>query len=345
MTTIKDIARLSGYSIGTVSRVINQHSDVSPVARKKIEKIIAQENFQPNSNAKLLKQQVKTSVIILVKGQMNIFLEVILEDMQKILNESGEDASVTFLDEAANEVEAAITQCAERKPRGIIFLGGNINYFKKKFDQIHVPSVLVTVPAAGLGYDNLSSYATDDTAASAAAVEYLIRMGHTNIGIIGGSASIQRGQIGYRRLHGAMNMLKKNDIPFDIDKQYEPGRFSIESGYDAATTLLKRNKKLTALYCMSDIIAIGAVRAVMDLSMNVPEDISIIGYDGIEYTRYSVPRLATIQQDTSELARKSVEDLLMRINYENRPANHEMIPFRVLTGESIKDRKSKRGTA
>jgi len=337
MTTIKDIARLSGYSIGTVSRVINQHSDVSPAARKKIEQIIAQENFQPNSNAKLLKQQVKTSVIILVKGQMNIFLEIILEDMQKILNESGEDASVTFLDEAANEVETAVQQCAERKPRGIIFLGGNINYFKKKFGEITVPSVLVTVPAAGLGFNNLSSYATDDVAAAGAAVEYLIRMGHKNIGIIGGSASLQRGQIGYRRLHGAMNMLKKHGIPFDIDKQYEPGRFSIDSGYESTAALLKKNKKITALYCMSDVVAIGAVRAVTDLKLKVPEDVSVIGYDGIEYTRYSVPRLATIQQDTSELARRSVEDLLMRINYENRPANHEMIPFRVLTGESIKD--------
>lgn len=337
MTTIKDIARLSGYSIGTVSRVINQRTDVSPAARKKIEKIIEQENFQPNSNAKLLKQQIKTSVVILVKGQMNVFLEVILEDMQKILNESGEDASVTFLDEAANEVEAAIHQSVERKPRGIIFLGGNINYFKKEFAAIDVPAVLVTVPAAGLGFSNLSSYATDDVAASAAAVEYLIRMGHKNIGIIGGSASLQRGQIGYRRLHGAINMLKKYNIPFDMNKQYEPGRFSIDSGYDAATSLLKRNKKITALYCMSDVVAIGAIRAVKDLKMNVPEDVSIIGYDGIEYTRYCVPRLATIQQDTSELAKRSVEDLLMRINYESRPANHEMIPFRVLTGESIKD--------
>jgi len=336
MTTIKDIARLSGYSTGTISRVINQHSDVSPEARKKIEKIIAQENFQPNSNAKLLKQQIKTSVIILVKGQMNIFLEVILEEVQKILNESGEATSVTFLDEAANEVETAVHQCAERKPRGIIFLGGNINYFKKSFDQIDVPSVLVTVPASGLPFENLSSYATDDIAASAAAVEYLVRMGHKNIGIIGGSASLQRGQIGYRRLHGAINQLKKFNIPFDINKQYEPGRFSIASGYESTLSLLKRNKKITALYCISDIIAIGAMRAVKDLNMNVPDDISIIGYDGIEYTRYSVPRLATIQQDTSGLARKSVEDLLMRINYQNRTANHEMIPFRVLTGESIK---------
>jgi DNA-binding LacI/PurR family transcriptional regulator len=87
--------------------------------------------------------------------------------------------------------------------------GRQYQFFKKKFDQIDVPSVLVTVPAAGLGFDNLSSYATDDVAASGAAVEYLIRMGHKNIGIIGGSASLQRGQIGYRRLHGAMSMLKK----------------------------------------------------------------------------------------------------------------------------------------
>jgi LacI family transcriptional regulator len=89
-----------------------------------------------------------------------------------------------------------------------------------------------------------------------------------------------------------------------MDKQYEPGRFSIDSGYEAATALLKRNKKITALYCMSDVVAIGAIRAVKDLNLNVPDDVSIIGYDGIEYTRYSVPRLATIQQDTSELAKE-----------------------------------------
>lgn len=102
----------------------------------------------------------------------------------------------------------------------------------------------------------------------------------------------------YCRLHGTMNMLKKHGILFDVDKQYGPGCFSIDSGYESTISLLKRNKKITTLYCMSDIVAIGAVRAVRDLKMNAPEDVSIIGYDGIEYTRYSVPRLATIQQVT-----------------------------------------------
>ena len=124
-------------------------------------------------------------------------MDVILENVQKMLNENGEDASVTFLDEAANEVETAVKLCTERKPRGIIFLGGNINFFKKKFREIVVPSVLVTVWASNLGFHNLSSYATDDVAASAAAVEYLLRMGHKRIGIIGGSVSFRHGQIGY----------------------------------------------------------------------------------------------------------------------------------------------------
>ena len=336
MTTIKDIARLSGYSIGTVSRVINHHADVSPAARKKIEEIIARENFQPNSNAKLLKQQVHSAVAILVKGQMNVFLEMILENMQKNLEESGEDVNVVFLDEAANEVEAAIRLCAENKPKGLIFLGGNITYFKESFGGISVPSVLVTESAADLGFANLSSYATDDRAASYAAVEYLLRRGHRNIGIVGGSTSNEQGQISSTRLGGAKDVLDKNDIPFDEEMQFEPGRYSISSGYEATTALLKKNPSLTALYCLSDLIAIGAMRAVHDMGLTVPEDISIIGFDGIEYTKYSVPRLATIQQDTEGLAQKSIEDLLMRINYENRPAHHEKIPFRVLTGESIR---------
>ena len=337
MTTIKDIARLSGYSIGTVSRVINQHSDVSEEARKKIEAVIKEQNFQPNSNAKLLKQMIKSSVLILVKGQMNVFLDVILEDVQNILRESGEDSTVSFIDETANEVEVAVQQCIEKKPRGIIFLGGNINYFRQSFDKVNVPCVVVTMDASSLGFNNLSSYSTDDYAASAAAIDYLVRMGHKEIGIIGGESSAQRGQLGYQRYNGAISVLQKNHLHFDSDTQYEPSRFSISSGYEATYSLLQRNHDITAVYCMSDMIAMGAIRAAKDLGREIPEDLSIIGNDGIVYSRYSVPRLATVQQDTAELAKKSVEDLLMRINYENRHANHETIQFHVLTGESIKD--------
>ncbi len=339
MATIKDIAKISGFSIGTVSRVINHHSDVNENTRKKIEEVIAQMNFQPNSNARLLKQQAPSPITIFVKGMQNLFLEGILEEVQKLFRQNDEDVVVVFLDETANEVETALHICEERKPKGFLFLGGNIAYFKEQFGQIDVPSVLVTESAASLDFAQLSSFATDDAVASQEAMEFLTRKGHRKIAIVGGEADDQKGEIGYRRYSSSVKYLNDHAISFDSKKQFEPSKFGIKEGYEAASRLLQKNKDITAIYALSDTIALGVMRAIYDAGLRVPQDISMIGFDGLEYTRYAVPRLAAIQQDTNELARRSVEDLLLRINYPKHKTRHELIPYRVLVGESIKDLK------
>lgn len=340
MTTIKDIAKLSGYSIGTVSRVINAHPDVSEEARKRIEQVIAETGYQPNSNAKLLKQRTTSSITVIVKGRMNVFFSEIVEHVQNILSESGEEAIVVYIDDFDNEVLEAERICAERKPKGIIFLGGNRDYFRRDFERIEVPCVLLTNNAEDLHFENLSSFSTDDAEGSKEAVEYLIRAGHKRIGIIGGSGSEGgEGHIDYDRLQGCEEVFMKHSIAFDRSTQYVASRFSMEDGYAAAKDILSMTPDLTALFCMSDIIALGALRAAADMGRNVPGDLSIIGYDGIPYAFYSVPRLATIQQDAETIARKGVEDLLIRLNY-TRPAHHETIPFRVLAGETVKPPKT-----
>lgn len=336
MTTIKDIARLSGYSVGTVSRVINSHPDVSEAARRRIEEVIQETGFQPNSNAKLLKQASSSAITILVKGTKNIFLETILEEIQDLLRIHGEAVSVVFLDELADEVETAVQLCAERKPKGLIFLGANPDYLKRSFGVITVPAVLVSGSADGLGFENLSSFCTDDSAAAAEAVGYLLSKGHTKIGIVGGMGEREHGNVGADRLYGAVEKLQESRISFDIHRCYEPARFSAEEGYRAAGILLDRAPEITALFALSDTVAIGAMRAASDRGLKIPDDLSIIGFDGIEYSRYSVPRLTTVEQSSSLLASRSVEDLLMRLNY-SRPAVHAKIPFRIVEGESVKN--------
>ncbi len=334
MTTIKDIARLSGYSIGTVSRVINNHPDVSEAARIKVEQIIREQNFQPNSNAKQLKQQSNSAVTIIVKGYENMFFEGILERVQAILRDSGEDVAVAFLDEYSNEVQAAIQLCTSRKPKGFIFLGGNLEFFKQEGMKIDVPCVLLTNTAGELNLENLSSYSTNDEEAGYQVIDYLIRHGHSEIGIIGGSASRIGSQIGFRRMKGCLDAFAAHGIEFDEKLQYEPSRFSMAGGYESVKKLLKKNPKITAVFAIGDTIAIGAMRAIKDMGFEIPKDISIIGYDGIESGRYTIPRLSTIHQDTEILARKGVEDLLLRINYHH-PVAHEDIPFTLIEGESV----------
>ena len=336
MTTIKDIAKLSGYSIGTVSRVINNHPDVSEEARRRVQEVIREQNFQPNSNAKQLKQQSNSAITIIVKGNENMFFESILERIQVMLKESGEDVAVAFLDEYANEVQMAAQLCAARKPKGFIFLGGNLEFFRQDFGLIDVPCVLLTNTAEGLGLKNLSSYTTNDMDAGNAAIEYLIKMGHKKIGIIGGSASRIGSQIGFRRMEGCRKAFQNHGIEYDENLQYEPSRFSMAGGYESTQRLLKKCPDITAIFAIGDTIAIGAMRAVKDMGLSVPEDISVIGYDGIESSRYSIPRLTTIRQDTDMLARKGVEDILLRINY-NHAVSDEFINFSLLEGESVRN--------
>ena len=238
MITIKDIAQISGYSISTVSRVINNRSDVSEKAREKIESIIREQNYQPNENARMLKQNISSDISVIVRGSKSIFLESILEEVQIRMGKHGENINVHFIAETGDEVATAVQVGQTLKPKGFIFLGGSADHFREEFSQISLPSVLVTVDAADFGYDNLSSFTTDDEEAAACAVNMLLKQGHRRIGILGGYLSDRSGEFedNYRtlRIRGAVKELEKHGIRFDFEKDYEPCAFSAESAFPAA---------------------------------------------------------------------------------------------------------------
>ncbi|MEY8316421.1 LacI family DNA-binding transcriptional regulator [Oscillospiraceae bacterium 50-58] len=330
--TIKDIARLSGCGVATVSRVLNDHPDVSNETRQKVMAVVEKHGFQPNANAKHLKQQTSTSIVIIVKGIMNMLFADLVEKLQALLREAGQDAAVYYLDEDANEVAYACQLCRERKPIGIIFLGGDLELFQAGFSPITVPCVLLTNTAWELGFQNLSSFTIDDSLAAQQVIELLYSRGHRSIGLLGGNWSCT--QISHRRLTGCRNACLRLDLPFDVDRQCEPCRYSMPEAYAATKVLLKRCPDLTAIFAISDMMALGAIRALYDLGKRVPEDISVVGYDGIVIGQYSMPRLTTVRQDTQQLAERGVDALLRSIQRRSPPV-HELVPFHLIQGESV----------
>lgn len=338
MATIQDIARISGYSTGTVSRVINNRADVSDEARARIEQVIKEQNYQPNSNARMLRQSVSPELSVIVRGNGNIFFQSVLEQTQHCVRGRGEIANVRFIGEQDNEVEVAEQLVQQLKPKGLIFLGASANNIKEGFSAISLPSVLIASNAEGFGFDNLSSFTTDDWNAAKHAVSVLVSQGHKRIGILGGYQEYldgpRHGDVPSLRVRGAVEELEKSGIEFDFGRDYEPCSPLAEGGYQAAKRLLTRAQDLTAIFAIKDSIALGAMRALRDMSLSVPEDISVVGFDGIIYTKYSVPRLTTIRQDVTALAEKGVGDLLMRISYEGTPV-HEKVPYLFVNGESV----------
>ncbi len=329
--TIKDIARLSGVGVTTVSRVLNHHPDVSEETRRRVLAVVAEQGFQPNTNARHLKQQTSASIAIIVKGTMNMLFAELMERCQQLLQDAGQNAAVYYLDEDANEVVYAVQLCRERKPLGILFLGGDLEFFQAEFGHITVPCVLLTNSARELDFPNLSSLTTDDEEAAYRVVRYLADQGHRDIGLLGGNWSCT--QISYRRVLGCQRAFDELSLPFDA-RRCEPCRYSFSDAYDTTKRLLGRCPELTALFCVSDVMALGAIRAIHDLGRRVPRDISVVGYDGIPLSRFSVPRLTTVRQDTQQLARQGV-DLLLRNLQRPRPPVHEVAPFQLIAGESV----------
>jgi len=331
--TIKDIARLSGCGVATVSRVLNHHPDVSEETRRRVMAVVEEHGFQPNNNAKHLKQQAGTSIAILVKGTQNMLFADLVERAQALLRSSDHDAVVYYLDEEANEVSYAVQLCRERKPLGILFLGGDLEFFRSGFSRVNVPCVLLTNSAQELGFDNLTSLTTDDEAASCRAIEHLLDYGHREIGVLGGNWWSDS-QISYSRLMGCKRAFDQHGVAFDGERLCEPCRFAMADAYSATKRLMARCPDLTAIFAMSDVMAMGAIRALRDLGKRVPEDISVVGYDGIAIANYSVPRLTTIRQDTQVMAEQGVEMLLHNIQRRQRPI-HNVVPFQLISGESV----------
>lgn len=329
--TIKDIAKISGYAIGTVSRALNNHPNVSPVAREKILAVAEQYNFVRNTNAQLLKQQGRY-IAILVKGVSNVLLNSILEIIQEHIGETIYTSSVFVLDEYDNEAKTALKIYYEKRPAGIIFLGGNPQRYESDFNKIKVPCVLITNQAENVENKNLSSVGTDDVFAAEQITQHLIENGHTKIGVVGGD--ITNSEITERRYRGFLTAMQKNGIEFDFDKQYQTTKYSLQGGSEGVQNLVEKFKDITACFCMSDVQAIGAMRKLSDMGIDVPKDISITGFDGLEFTQFIIPRLTTVKQSEKNLAKKGLKTLLKNIEEDEEP-EHILIPFEFIKGESV----------
>lgn len=329
--TIKDLAAQTGYSVGTISRVLNNLPNVSEKARETILRAASDAGFQLNANAKQLKQQHGTSILVVAKGISNELFNRLVEAIQTHAAGTSYPIVVDYIDENDNEVRRAVKLSRELKPLGILFLGGNRENFLADFSQITQPCVLVTNDASDLPFGNLSSVSSDNALAARMAVDHLVSLGHRKIVVIGGDRQVS--DTTRLRYRGCLEAFREHGIEFDEEQDYETIRFSYTDGYRATQNLLKRNREFTALFAMSDVMAIGAIRALTDEGKRVPEEVSVIGLDGLNIGRFTVPRLATVEQAVEELAGRSLQLLCSGIE-EKAPARHEIAPVSLLPRES-----------
>lgn len=331
-TSIKEIAKLAGVGTSTVSRVINNKPDVNPETKKMVLEVIKQNHFEPNANARNLKQINTKTICVVVKGTSNPFFARIVEIIQREIEANKYTPLVRYIDESKDEFKSGRRLLNEKKAVGMIFLGGSGVKLEYLTDNPHVPMVFATTKASEFNFPNVSSVGIDDMESAKKAMDYLFDCGHKDIAIIGGKRQY-RDLVAFR-YDGVLKSFKDHNLIFD-EAMYVESKFSMSDAYTAVSKLLTK-KKFTALFAMSDIMAIGAAKAIIDAGMKVPDDISIIGFDGIDMAFFYNPTLATIRQPSDEIAIKSVELLMQSLNGETDKPRHIILESTVVEGRSVK---------
>lgn len=329
--TIKDIAQKAGVSVTTVSRVLNHRPDVNQATREKVEQVMAACHFVGNANARGLKQTDGDLVAIIIRGHQNPFLNALAEALLQHTKDCKAAFLTEYIDEKADEFQTALRLLHEKRVTGFIFVGSRIDERAKVLSTLDLPMVFTTVNAEKTDLPRAASVSIDDRAMAREAAKVLLTRGHEKIAVFG--ASRADGDNLSQRYKGVKDAFQESGLIFD-ESRYVETRFSLKGAYDCAKAFFAAGSDSTAVFAMSDTVAMGVIRALQDLGKRVPEDVSVFGFDGTEMGKYFIPRLSTVEQPVEELAQQSVLVLTDMLEHGVAP-RHVVVEATLRLRESV----------
>jgi LacI family transcriptional regulator len=316
MTTIKDISKVAGVSVTTVSRALNGYSDVSESTRQKVMRIAKELNYVPNTLARSLVMNRSRTIGLLVSGftKANVkdnFMVEVLAGINDFAAESDYDL-VLFSTDSTKQREKTYSQlCKERRVDGAILQGIKIDDpYLQEVVESDIPCVLIDIP---IETESVGYVTTDNVLGAKKAVQYLIDLGHKNIAMVNGH---EQAFVSKRRAVGYQEALKTANLPLHTDWIVN-GQFDEEEAEGVAEHLLRKNPEITAIFCASDLMGLGVIKAAKKVGRKIPEDLSIIGYDDILLASYSSPPLSTIAQDKFQMGFQAAKLLVQMLEGNN----------------------------
>jgi LacI family transcriptional regulator len=305
---VVDVARVAGCSSATVSRALNSPDKVSPGVLARVLSAVNELDFTPNNAARALRSR-RTRICGAVIPTLNhaIYARAV-NALEERLGEAGYSLIVTTSEyDPARELRQT-RLLVERGAEAIMLVGDSHDI--RLYDLLHTQNVpyvntYVFNPRSGhpcVGFDNGQ--------AARQIMEFLILLGHRDIGVIAGVTTDN--DRATQRLRGAREALAEHGAILRPERVVEEP-YSNDAGYDGMRTLLARGTPPTAVICFSDVLAIGALAFCADDGISVPEDLSVVGFDNLEYAAHVRPALTTIEVPAGEMGRRAAEYLIGRL--------------------------------
>lgn len=330
--TIKDIAAEANVSTTTVSRVLNDKPDVSESTKEKIKKIMEIHNYKPNKIARGLVMKKTKTIGLIIPDISNPFFPEIIKGVENKAKHLGYSVIICDTDNQIMEEIGSIDLLLSQQVDGMITaLSTDVidEFNKSNLDNFPVVQLDRNIPQ--LDYPTVS---INNKLSAYKAGQHLINLGHKNIVHVTGELKIKTAK---DRLFGFKEVLRANNIEIN-EENIIKGDFSRESGFNAFAKMIERGLP-SAIFFANDLMAIGAYEAADKYNISIPEDISIIGHDGISFSEVVKPRLTTMIQPKKELGEIAAE-LLINIIKENVKQPEDVI----LTAELIKRQSTRRNT-
>ena len=310
MLTIRDVAKKANVSVMTVSRMMNDPEKVSPKTTQKIRQIMNQLGYHPSHIARSLVKKKTNTLGIVMPDIKNTFFNSWFRWVEDYARSFDYNLLLCNTDENAEYEINQIRLLLSQRVDGIIIVPHaqvSVSYLKKS----RIPFVLVDRVIADSGADSIT---TDHYTGAYEATEYLIKLGHTHIGVLKGPGTLYPDVERYR---GFCDSMKNHKLKIDVSllKNCE---FQEGNAFEAVIELLKSENPPTAIFSFNSLMTIGAINAMNELKLSIPDDLSIVGFDEIPGQSFFRPKITYVLQPIEELGRNATKIILEKIEYPAR---------------------------
>ena len=317
MSNIRDVAREAGVSVATVSRALSDPEKVSQASLNKVHSAIDKVGYRPNMLARSFRSAKSYAVVVLVPDITNPFFSQVIRSIEDRAQQKGYAVLLGDTRGIIEREKEYIRRVETRLADGVIQL---------RPDELNkhseMPADVACVKACSCESTVGPRVRIDNRGGSRAVVDYLISLGHRRIGVISG---LKDNPHTIDRMAGYLESLEAAGIEFDKSLVAE-GDFTTWSGLNSAKQFCAMQNKPTALFCMNDEMAIGAIQTLKQHGLRVPEDISVTGFDDISYARYCDPSLTTVTQPAEEIGKLAMDMLLRLIEGEELAQEENVLP-------------------
>lgn len=310
MVTIKDVAKEAGVAISTVSNVLNQVDIVSEETKQRVLNAVEKLQYVPNVNARLLKSNKKNTIGLFLPSIQGDYYRMLMQSVHLQCRLRGYLLNIYVSNE--NTSEEIYSMIISSGVEGAIVLNERLHdEYISRISRTKLPIVFIDRDYSS---ERMSSVTIDNTLGAILAMEFLIKQGHRRIGYIHGIYNYDD----ETRFKAYQDVLKKYSLPID-DNIIFRGYFEEAVAYSEMRVLLLKGIEVPdAFFCANDEMAWGCIRALTDGGFNVPENVSVMGFDDIMLSQYYTPSLTTIHSPVSELGNVSTQELIRLIGQEGR---------------------------